>query len=90
MIALWHVSGTDDAIRVASKVIDSVSQPYSIEGHAVRITISAGVSIYPAHGQDPETLMKSADLALYQAKSAGKNAYRISECTDFVAVPPSV
>jgi len=87
IIALWHVNGTDDAIRVASKVIESVSQPsYSIEGHAVRITISAGVSIYPAHGLDPQTLMKSADLALYQAKGAGKNTYRISERTDFVEV----
>ena len=86
MIALWHVSGTDDAATVALKVIEAVSQPYGIEGHTVSITTSAGVSIYPVHGEDADTLMKSADLALYEAKRAGKNAYRISERTDLSAV----
>ncbi len=79
ILALWSVSGTDDAATVASKVIEAVSQPYEIEGHTVSMTTSAGVGIYPAHGEDADTLMKSADLALYEAKSAGKNAYRISD-----------
>ena len=82
MIALWHVSGTDDAATVALKVIEAVSQPYGIEGHTVSITTSAGVSIYPVHGEDADTLIKSADLALYAAKHAGKNVYRISDRTD--------
>ncbi len=82
VIALWHVSGADDAARVASKVIEAVSQPYDIEGQTVSITTSAGVGIYPVHGEDADTLMKSADLALYEAKHASKNAYRISERTD--------
>jgi diguanylate cyclase (GGDEF)-like protein len=85
IIALWHVSGTDNAAAVASKVIEAVSQPYDIEGHAVTITTSAGVGIYPIHGEDAETLMKSADLALYEAKRAGKNVYRISERIDPVS-----
>jgi two-component system cell cycle response regulator len=79
LIGLWHISDTDYATAVASKAIEAVSQPYSIEGHTVRITISAGVAIYPAHGEDADTLMRSADLALYDAKRAGKNVYRISE-----------
>ena len=82
VIALWHVSGADDAARVASKVIEAVSQPCDIEGQTVSITTSAGVGIYPVHGDDADTLMKSADLALYEAKHAGKNAYRISERAD--------
>jgi diguanylate cyclase (GGDEF)-like protein len=82
IIALWHVSGTDYAATVASRVIEAVSHPCGIEGHTVGITASAGVSIYPVHGEDADTLMKSADLALYEAKRAGKNAYRISERTD--------
>jgi diguanylate cyclase (GGDEF)-like protein len=86
VIALWNVSGTDDAARVTLKVIEAVSQPYVIEGHTVSITTSAGVGIYPVHGEDADTLMKSADLALYEAKHAGKNAYRISERTDRSAV----
>jgi len=82
ILALWHVSGTDDAAKVASKVIEAVSQPYGIEGHTVSITSSAGVGIYPVHGKDADTLMKSADLALNEAKRAGKNAYRIAERTE--------
>ena len=78
MIALWHVSGSGEAATVALKVIEAVSQPYDIEGHTVNITTSAGVGIYPDHGADADELMKSADLALYEAKRAGKNTYRIS------------
>jgi two-component system, cell cycle response regulator len=82
ILALWHVSGIDYAATVASRAIEAVSQPYDIEGTTVTITTSAGVSIYPDHGEDADTLMKSADLALYEAKSAGKNAYRIAERSD--------
>ncbi len=81
ILALWHVSGSDYAATVASRSIEAVAQPYDIEGNTVRITVSAGVSIYPDHGADAETLMKNADLALYQAKTAGRNAYRIAERT---------
>jgi diguanylate cyclase (GGDEF)-like protein len=86
ILALWHVNGTDYAATVASRAIEAVSQPYEIEGNTVSITTSAGVSIYPVHGEDADTLMKSADLALYEAKRAGKNAYRISERTGLSAV----
>ena len=80
ILALWHVSGTDYAATVALRVIEAVSQPYGIAGHTVSITTSAGVGIYPVHGEDADTLIKSADLALYEAKRAGKNTYRISGC----------
>jgi len=89
IIALWHVSGIDYAATVASRAIEAVSQPYDIEGNTVSITISAGVSIYPDHGEDAETLIKSADLALYDAKDAGKNVYRISERTNQPTVAQS-
>ena len=78
MIALWHVIGFDDTAKVAAKVIDAVSQPYDIDGHAVTVTTSVGASVYPAHGEDADGLMKSADAALYVAKRAGKNTYRLS------------
>mgnify|MGYP001583787589 FL=1 len=86
IIALWHVSGTAYAATVALKLIGAVSLPYVIEGHTVNITISAGVAIYPIHGEDADTLMKNADLALYEAKHAGKNTYLISKHTNLSAV----
>ena len=75
IIALWHVTGTEDAGRVATKMIEAISQPHNIEGHIVHLTTSVGVRIYPVHGEDEDTLLKSADRALYAAKHAGKNAY---------------
>jgi diguanylate cyclase (GGDEF)-like protein len=82
ILALWHVSGIDYAVSVASRAIEALSQPYDIDGNTVSITTSAGVSIYPDHGKDADALIKSADRALYEAKRAGKNAYRVAECTD--------
>jgi len=81
IIALWHVSDMDYAAGVASRAIEALAQPYDIAGSSVKITTSAGISIYPEHGEDAETLMKNADLALYEAKAAGRNAYRIFERT---------
>jgi diguanylate cyclase (GGDEF)-like protein len=78
-IALWNASSVDDVVTVASKLIKSVSMPYAIEHHTVRVTTSAGIGIFPRHGMDANTIMKRADTALYAAKHAGKNAFRIAE-----------
>lgn len=79
VIALWEIANTSDVLTVAEKLIEIVSQPYIIEEHRVTITTSAGVGIYPDHGEDAESLMISADVALYEAKRSGKNAFRISQ-----------
>ncbi|HEX2827547.1 MAG TPA: diguanylate cyclase [Burkholderiales bacterium] len=79
MVSLWHVNGLEDTANVAAKLIDVVAQPYEIDGHEVTITISAGASIYPHHGEDSDALMKSADVALYEAKRSGKNTYRLAD-----------
>ncbi len=82
LISLWQVTGAAHAATVASRVIEAVSRPFAIEGHSVNMTASVGVAIYPAHGEDAETLMKSADLAMYQAKRAGKNTCRLAGKTE--------
>jgi two-component system cell cycle response regulator len=71
-------AGSDEAAQVAQKVIESVAQPYSIEGQPASVTVSVGIALYPAHADEAEALMKSADLALYAAKRAGKNAFRVA------------
>ena len=89
ILVLWHITGPSYADTVARKVIDALSQPFDVEGNAVSITTSAGVAIFPVHGDDVDTLTKSADLALYEAKRAGKNVYRISGRTVFSAIEGS-
>jgi len=78
VIVLWELSHAEGVDKPVSKVLHAVSQPYSINGRSISMTTSIGVSIYPMHGEDAETLMKSADMALYEAKRAGKNEYRIA------------
>jgi diguanylate cyclase (GGDEF)-like protein len=78
VIALWELSHADDVAELVSKVMQVLSQPYNIQGRDVSMTASVGVGIYPTHGEEVETLMKSADLALYEAKRTGKNDYRIA------------
>ncbi|MDQ3267615.1 MAG: diguanylate cyclase, partial [Pseudomonadota bacterium] len=82
VIVLTQISNPDGASHAAEKMIQTLSQPYSIHGHTVSITASIGVSIYSIHGRDAEALSKSADLALYDAKHAGRNNYRISNRID--------
>jgi two-component system cell cycle response regulator len=77
VMTLPHIHGNAAAAGMAAKVIDAVSQPYDIEGRTVHMTVSVGIGIYPNDGNDAEALMKSADTALYEAKRAGKNTYRV-------------
>ncbi len=81
ILVLWHISGPDHATAVALKVIEALAAPFVVDGHAVSITASAGVSIYPVHGTDVEALTRNADRALYEAKRTGKNVHRISGST---------
>ena len=76
-VVLWQVNGALDAASVASKLLKTVSKQYGVRGRTVKITISAGVALYPVHGDDAATLLKSADLALHEAKHSGKNACRV-------------
>ena len=82
VIVLSELSHGKDVAELVSKVIEAVSQPYSIQGHGMNLTVSVGVSVYPTHGENVEALMKNADMALYEAKRSGKNDYRISAYAD--------
>jgi diguanylate cyclase (GGDEF)-like protein len=89
VIVLCELSHDDGVSKLVSKMIQAVSQPYDIQGRSVSMTASAGVSIYPTHGEDAETLIKSADIALYEAKRKGKNDYCIATHTDLLAMARS-
>jgi diguanylate cyclase (GGDEF)-like protein len=77
VIVLQELNIADGVAKPVEKIIHAVSLPYTIHGHCIAITASAGVSIYPVHGDKAEALLMSADLALYEAKRCGKNDYRI-------------
>lgn len=61
---------------VADKVLATVCKPFTIAGHEFRISASVGIALFPEDGNDEQTLMKNADLAMYHAKEKGKNNYQ--------------
>jgi|GEM_PF-1165602 len=63
-------------VQVALKLMDSISKPYLLGSQELHITPSIGISIYPDDGEEPSTLLKNADTALYAAKDAGRNNYQ--------------
>jgi diguanylate cyclase (GGDEF)-like protein/PAS domain S-box-containing protein len=65
-----------DAAIVAQNIIAAVSKPYEINGHELFITASIGISTFPVDGEDIETLLKNADIAMYQAKYAGRDNFK--------------
>jgi diguanylate cyclase (GGDEF)-like protein len=67
------------ATSLASRIIDSLSAPYTIAGHEIVIGTSIGVSIAPNDGTTAGQLLKNADLALYRAKSDGRGVFRFFE-----------
>jgi len=62
--------------EVAQAIITALSHPYSISGARVSIGCSIGIALAPEHGDDPETLVRNADLALYSAKADGRGVHR--------------
>jgi diguanylate cyclase (GGDEF)-like protein len=67
------------AIATANTLLEAVSASYTLDGHRLDIATSIGIALAPEHGTDVDQLIKSADLALYKAKLAGRNTYRLFE-----------
>jgi len=61
----------------ANKIIKNFVKPFSIAGSTLYVTVSIGIAVYPEHGTTIEELLQHADLAMYKAKSDGKNRYCI-------------
>ena len=68
---------SEGAIALALRIIGLIEQPFALGGHQVNVGTSIGISFAPEHGADAETLLHKADLALYAAKSGGRNAFRV-------------
>jgi diguanylate cyclase (GGDEF)-like protein len=66
-----------DATRLAQRIIQVFAVPFEVEGHQIAIGISIGIAFAPQDGLDADHLLKCADLALYRAKSDGRNVYRL-------------
>ena len=69
----------DIAFSLAAQIIELVAEPFTVDGNVVNIGTSVGIALAPEHGIHADDLLKMADLALYHAKSLGRNRYAIFE-----------
>lgn len=77
MVLLPEIDQVEDAAKVAQKILGSFEPTFDIQGHKFHITTSIGISLFPHDGEDAQTLMKNADVALYRAKEKGRNNYQL-------------
>ena len=62
--------------RISQKLLDAIAQPFTIEDHDIYVTSSIGIAVYPDDSDDPEELLKHADVAMYRSKELGRNTYQ--------------
>ncbi|MDO9222052.1 MAG: diguanylate cyclase, partial [Thiobacillus sp.] len=75
LVILTHIQDLDDVTGSAAKIVAALAAPCEIEGHALVVTTSVGIAIYPNDAKDTETLMQRADTAMYHAKGTGGNDF---------------
>jgi diguanylate cyclase (GGDEF)-like protein len=75
-ILLPEMEHVQDSAKVAKRILDSLSRPLIVAGHEIFVTGSIGITVYPMDGEDPDTLLKNADAAMYNAKEQGRNNYQ--------------
>lgn len=75
-VILESATRLEDAGQVATKILESVSEPYLVGTRELRVTASIGISMYPLDGEDAQALLRDADIAMYSAKAAGANTYQ--------------
>jgi diguanylate cyclase (GGDEF)-like protein/PAS domain S-box-containing protein len=68
---------TQAALQIARKIMDALRDTVVLDGHSMTITASIGISLYPDHGADIDTILKNADSAMYQAKQTGRNRFQL-------------
>ena len=76
VIKLYGIEQEETVATIASRVIASLTPPFSCAGHQFVVTPSIGISLYPQDGRTSEELLMNADSAMYRAKSVGRNNYK--------------
>ena len=76
VVVLPDLDHRQDAMHVTRKLLAALAQPYLLAGHALTVTGSAGIALYPDDGQTVSELLRKADAAMYRAKEEGRNTFR--------------
>lgn len=79
VVLVANINDKDSMIPIMKKILRTISKEYNYDGHSFVVTCSLGAAIFPDDSEDIETLIRYADLAMYEAKGAGKNQFRFFE-----------
>ncbi len=90
-LLLPNITSKESVASVAEKILKAVRQPFKVDNHELFISASLGIAMYPVAGESRESLLQSADIAMYQIKSADRDSYCFFSDTmksesDFISV----
>ncbi|MES2586883.1 MAG: sensor domain-containing diguanylate cyclase [Pseudomonadota bacterium] len=77
VLILPGIDAEDQAVQVAEKIRLALSAPTEVEGISLSTSASIGVALYPEHGENETDLINNADVAMYEAKSSGRNQIKV-------------
>jgi diguanylate cyclase (GGDEF)-like protein len=77
VLLLSEIQSTEECTHILDRVLQTTRLPIQAEGQQLSLSVSIGVSLYPSDQADPDILLRHADMAMYQAKQAGKNRYQL-------------
>ncbi len=77
-LIMHQVDELETVTQVCDRLQANLRPAFVVNGHSVTIRSSMGAALFPHHGRDPETLLRHADQALYEAKNSGRNTYRLA------------
>jgi diguanylate cyclase (GGDEF)-like protein/PAS domain S-box-containing protein len=76
-VLLPHLASQADALQIAERIIESAGKAVQLGDQSAYVGASVGISFFPADGADAQTMQVNADLAMYEAKEAGRGQYRV-------------
>jgi diguanylate cyclase (GGDEF)-like protein/PAS domain S-box-containing protein len=76
LLLLQEIAEERYAINIARKLVNAFRKPFVMNDHELHITTSVGIAIYPEDGEEIDTLLGNADIAMYHAKQKGRNTYQ--------------
>ncbi|MFB6469474.1 EAL domain-containing protein [Cytobacillus sp. Hz8] len=77
MMLIPEIASAEETIGYAEEILEIFKKPFCVQDYELHITISIGIAVYPYDGEDPDTLIKHADTAMYRVKEQGKNNFAI-------------
>ena len=77
LLLLPEIKDEQDAEKIAEKIFSTFQEKFMLGEKKLKVTVSMGIAIYPEHGDNISTILKNADLALYEVKDKGRNDYKL-------------